>query len=840
MANLDKSYNSIVVNTYKEAFRPIAKVKFQFDTFWNNIVKMPGKPDESEIIELLTAEEFPKGFQDKGDGIRNPMLIFSQTDDLAEENFKNISVQIAEENSAIDNTKKETNESIIFKDVKKEFSKMFFLNEDDNSFDYANNNILNNDSYESTIMTNIDNYVASLSRDFISIASIVAGSNNIESLTNEFLSLVNQLSSTTFNDVKSYIKVNNPLFQKADRIIDNQRNVNLQNQINLSNYKIKLTLKCLQNLNNKEKAFDEFIKEEQIDRDIERKLREYFDDKLNKKTIKSVNDSLKYQFNILKDKLNEDFQESSDIDIEPYDAEAIYNKIVSSLREPINKLFNISSIDKWAIVEKFRKNCEDGKKSADKEIRARIEYVTNAKHDTKQNAGYGIGFKAGGNEIRLKGRLPIQESGLSHLWERYLKELDTRIEERVENFKQSPALKWMQRYATETIPNLIAFMITFRAIVAEFIKINKPIVLNNIEDSNIDKNLDQITKLSDKIYQNLKSDEIYIGYTIVKAQQNNNYSIDLFNLKNKILTVKSIINENKDISELIKIYYNKDINDLNVEDFCAGIVELLDDITINRKDDPAFDQMDNLTIENKNFRVFNNFLLDYIENKADKEDILKFESFIQSHIKDGKYEEILESIKNYISNITLDIIWDNGTTQNLDSYLNILNCYCNFNNFLSSSDLTNLIPKSNAPIDIINSVTQFLDEYDKFEVSDNSEEIEKLKTYITNFSSINEFFIEKGAKEDKEIMALLESDWKEINSSITIEDIIKFFNFCNQISHTKEFNDNDNAYISSEIDKKDFIKVLNKFSGNGNKIEFYNSELNKIDNLYTIKIINSL
>ena len=274
-----------------------------------------------------------------------------------------------------------------------------------------------------------------------------------------------------------------------------------------------------------------------------------------------------------------------------YDAIARYEYIKKEITFEVNKIIP-SNIESWASIVQFRKICRQMKDEATNQIAKRIEIICNTKVSNNRNGGYGdtnngnkeievegsdgqysTGVTYKGNSLRMRNRVPLQATTLVSIWQRYAEELNTRIDNRVDEIKNSDIFAWFSNYIQNTAPSIIAIMITFKYIAwltrtmnSNLKKICEP------SDDDIKTDEEKIEELKNLILAKLSEvDKRFIGLKILYGDWEVHYSgqLQLPNKKDSFENFLTILTQDDIIllTEKIKNEFINLLKDENLEKF---------------------------------------------------------------------------------------------------------------------------------------------------------------------------------------------------------------------------------------------------------------------------------
>lgn len=261
----------------------------------------------------------------------------------------------------------------------------------------------------------------------------------------ELLSFVAGLKSRSSEDVQAFLKNNDEHFKKAkerdreDRLARVQEEKDAMSDFNkvlIAAQKAgktidSATLKELSGTSNSAyKKRKDFLKE-----------------------LGAVNDSLQ-----LHEKPLSTLNESESGEDVVFDADAIFEDIKQGVYAKMIKIFSHSELPQD--VERARKTMEGLRDGATKEILEKIKIVCRTANSDQSGLS--------GKIASFISKHPMREQFLTNLWKRHETDLDTRIDRRIDHMVslsgQGPLLM-ARNFYTETIPNLIAIMVTYKSIV---------------------------------------------------------------------------------------------------------------------------------------------------------------------------------------------------------------------------------------------------------------------------------------------------------------------------------------------------------------------------------------
>ena len=562
----------------------------------------------------------------------------------------------------------------------------------------------------------------------------------------------------------------------------------------------------------------------------------------SKNNVTSINSSKEYNYkkNIIlnedessSNKINNSFDSSSNtenIDVnntDQYliiDANKIYEETLNGLKQ---ELINIvpDDIEAWRCIIQMRNTCNDLKNNATSEIAKRIEIICNAKVNQNNtgggygsepqdkdvevegsNAGYGIGFKYHQQEYRFRPRVPLQATGLVHLWKRYAQELNQRLNDRIIGIQKSESFQWFSNFIKVTGPNLLSLMITMKYISW----VNRKVNVVTFETEKLNDNLlsdlkNTFSEYMEKFNQKLNELKKFKGYIILKQTFDSGETISYNDLKRIINRGGISISQDNEIKQNEVLNIDNFINDNNI----TSLDKLDEEIE-------KYNQISNTSIseeENQRLTTINNNLIGFVNNFSNKNNLWNYLNYLENTTSEKSNEpsEAKDNIKVFSDN--LEVI-----SMNKDYVLNFLDFY-----FLWKNPYIDTI----APTEISN----------KLDVRDvdsewTRENFETLEGILSSKDVYNEII--NNSKKGGE------------NEITTFGDIFKNIDLLNKFSDDKIKSGEDiDEQFSKEFEdayQKEFEKVINKNQIDPKKFSFMhiinvllNSNLNQERNSNDIK-----
>ena len=182
-----------------------------------------------------------------------------------------------------------------------------------------------------------------------------------------------------------------------------------------------------------------------------------------------------------------------------YDFDDIYREYLSTIKRAIAPML-VSEPENWSIIKTARKQMEDLKKRTDEEISNKIDIICRTGNAATQDLS--------GKFKSALSKHPLRAEGLKTLWKRYSVELDQRLENRLKQLYDlngnGTAIKFAQDFLSETYPNILATLLTYKTLLYTLQKEHKDYLSQSqLSDEEIEE---QAQQLLDNEMQLLRAD----------------------------------------------------------------------------------------------------------------------------------------------------------------------------------------------------------------------------------------------------------------------------------------------------------------------------------------------
>ena len=291
-----------------------------------------------------------------------------------------------------------------------------------------------------SLVEGIDYYLTNISKNLSVLLRQCTSPNNNKEIE-DFLNTISTLSTRANTRIKAYLNDNNESLRKIQELEQRERENKYIDKATLSTDIKDAVLQCIQD--GKTEALKK-LQAVSTRQQLERVMREY-----------GINESNQYKYS---NYINEAYSDGDIIEMDPFDADALYNEVRGNLREKIIKIMT-SDPEEWTDVKWARQQMEQMKTDVDKEIKERIKLVCRM----ADSGQMGLSSKL----ASFVSKHPLRAEGLTGIWNRHLRDLDERIQRRIKHISTpesgSPIAMTIE-FLQETIPNVIAMMITYKCL----------------------------------------------------------------------------------------------------------------------------------------------------------------------------------------------------------------------------------------------------------------------------------------------------------------------------------------------------------------------------------------
>lgn len=291
-----------------------------------------------------------------------------------------------------------------------------------------------------SLVEGIDYYLTNISKNLSVLLRQCTSPNNNKEIE-DFLNTISTLSTRANTRIKAYLNDNNESLRKIQELEQRERENKYRDKATLSTDIKDVVLQCIQD--GKTEALKK-LQAVSTRQQLERVMREY-----------GINESNQYKYS---NYINEAYSDGDIIEMDPFDADALYNEVRGNLREKIIKIMT-SDPEEWTDVKWARQQMEQMKTDVDKEIKERIKLVCRM----ADSGQMGLSSKL----ASFVSKHPLRAEGLTGIWNRHLRDLDERIQRRIKHISTpesgSPIAMTIE-FLQETIPNVIAMMITYKCL----------------------------------------------------------------------------------------------------------------------------------------------------------------------------------------------------------------------------------------------------------------------------------------------------------------------------------------------------------------------------------------
>ena len=291
-----------------------------------------------------------------------------------------------------------------------------------------------------SLVEGIDYYLTNISKNLSVLLRQCTSPNNNKEIE-DFLNTISTLSTRANTRIKAYLNDNNESLRKIQELEQRERENKYRDKATLSTDIKDAVLQCIQD--GKTEALNK-LQAVSTRQQLERVMREY-----------GINESNQYKYS---NYINEAYSDGDIIEMDPFDADALYNEVRGNLREKIIKIMT-SDPEEWTDVKWARQQMEQMKTDVDKEIKERIKLVCRM----ADSGQMGLSSKL----ASFVSKHPLRAEGLTGIWNRHLRDLDERIQRRIKHISTpesgSPIAMTIE-FLQETIPNVIAMMITYKCL----------------------------------------------------------------------------------------------------------------------------------------------------------------------------------------------------------------------------------------------------------------------------------------------------------------------------------------------------------------------------------------
>lgn len=293
-----------------------------------------------------------------------------------------------------------------------------------------------------SLVEGIDYYLTNISKNFAVLLRQCTSPNNNKEIE-DVLNTISTLSTRANTRIKSYLNDNNESLRKIQEIEQRERENRYRDKASLNTDIKDIILQCIQDGNTT--ALND-IKGISTRSQLDSFRRKY-----------GINEGV--QQYIYSNYINEVYSDGDDIiQMDPFDADALYNEVRGNLREKIIKIMT-SDPEEWTDVKWARQQMEQMKTDVDKEIKERIKLVCRM----ADSGQLGLSSKL----ASFVSKHPLRAEGLTGIWNRHMRDLDERIQRRIKHISTpesgSPIAMTIE-FLQETVPNVIAMMITYKCL----------------------------------------------------------------------------------------------------------------------------------------------------------------------------------------------------------------------------------------------------------------------------------------------------------------------------------------------------------------------------------------
>ena len=420
-----------------------------------------------------------------------------------------------------------------------------------------------------SLVEGIDYYLTNISKNLSVLLRQCTSPNNNKEIE-DVLNTISTLSTRANTRIKAYLNDNNETLRKIQEIEQRERENRYRDKATLSTDIKDAVLQCIQD--GKTEALKK-LQAVNTRQQLEKVMRDY-----------SINESNQYKYS---NYINEAYLEGDIIEMDPFDADALYNEVRGNLREKIIKIMT-NDPEEWTDVKWARQQMEQMKTDVDKEIKERIKLVCRM----ADSGQLGLSSKL----AAFVSKHPLRVEGLTGIWNRHLRDLDERIQRRIKHISTpesgSPIAMTIE-FLQETVPNVIAMMITYKCL-AQLLsdsRVQTKYVNAKVEDN--DKDLfikQQINDIPDYL------EELFTvyGHNLNKDDKPV-YDRQKHDFTGNTMDYLSIF--------MLKIFNNK-INSANVKVFTKIVDDLL---SVSNDVDSFFNKFIQILTENNLIDIITNF-----------------------------------------------------------------------------------------------------------------------------------------------------------------------------------------------------------------------------------------
>lgn len=443
-------------------------IKIKLTKKFQDIIRFPDAP--AMLDALMVAAQFPPKFFNVHKAIAaNPMEMIQKSPDFAFKAFTNTEWNITPEYNKDGSVKVTSNQNESYNPVNEEALSTaagvvggvalgaYTMGVASVAFNSDHGVYVTNDKeykkeYETertvgalnstSLVEGIDYYLTNISKNFAVLLRQCTSPNNNKEIE-DVLNTISTLSTRANTRIKSYLNDNNESLRKIQEIEQRERENRYRDKASLNTDIKDIILQCIQD--NNTTALND-IKGINTRSQLDAFRRKY-----------GINEST--QSYIYSNYINEAYSDGDDIiQMDPFDADALYNEVRGNLREKIIKIMT-SDPEEWSDVKWARQQMEQMKTDVDKEIKERIKLVCRM----ADSGQLGLSSKL----ASFVSKHPLRAEGLTGIWNRHMRDLDERIQRRIKHISTpesgSPIAMTIE-FLQETVPNVIAMMITYKCL----------------------------------------------------------------------------------------------------------------------------------------------------------------------------------------------------------------------------------------------------------------------------------------------------------------------------------------------------------------------------------------
>ena len=463
--NVLKGLTSNIIQDFEENN---TLIKIKLTKKFQDIIRFPDAP--AMLDALMVASQFPPKFFNVHNAIAaDPLKMIQKSPDFAVKAFTNTNWNITPEQNKDGSVKISSNQNESYNSVNEEALSTaagiaggvalgaYTMGVASVAFNgdhgvYVTNASEYKKEYETertvgalnstSLVEGIDYYLTNISKNFAVLLRQCTSPNNNKEIE-DVLNTISTLSTRANTRVKSYLNDNNESLRKIQEIEQRERENRYRDKATLNTEIKDIILQCIQDGNTT--ALQD-IKGVNTRSQLDAFRRKY-----------GINEGI--QEYIYSNYINEAYSDGDDIiQMNPFDADALYNEVRGNLREKIIKIMT-SDPEEWTDVKWARQQMEQMKTDVDKEIKERIKLVCRM----ADSGQLGLSSKL----ASFVSKHPLRAEGLTGIWNRHMRDLDERIQRRIKHISTpesgSPIAMTIE-FLQETVPNVIAMMITYKCL----------------------------------------------------------------------------------------------------------------------------------------------------------------------------------------------------------------------------------------------------------------------------------------------------------------------------------------------------------------------------------------